>query len=129
MDNVIECEGEVLPDGNLPIPQEVRQQLAATPHTRVRVVIQILTPPGGRPAAKQLEDAWEAFEQLGQSPAPGRLLEASVPVEDESFWNDELGQYIAAEADASISVEEVRKALSTIPGSLAAEIRRERDER
>jgi hypothetical protein len=50
-------------------------------------------------------------------------------VEDERFWEDELGQYIAAEADTSVSIEEVRNALSTIPGSLAAEIRRERDER
>lgn len=77
MDNVIEYEGEVLPDGSLPIPQEVRQQLAATPHTMVRIVIRILTPPG-MPAAEQLEDAWEAFCQLGQSPAPGRLPDASV---------------------------------------------------
>jgi hypothetical protein len=77
VNNVIEYEGEVLPDGNLPIPQEVRQQLAATPHTMVRVVIQILAP-SETTAAKQLEDAWEAFDQLGQSPAPGRLPEASV---------------------------------------------------
>ena len=55
--------------------------------------------------------------------------ERMTQVEDENFWEDELGQYLAAEADASVSVEEVRKALSTIPGSLAAEIRRERDER
>jgi hypothetical protein len=55
--------------------------------------------------------------------------ERVTQVEDESFWKDELGQYLAAEADASVSIEEVRQALSTIPGSLAAEIRRERDER
>ena len=30
------------------------------------------------PEAKQAEDAWEAFEQLGQSLDPGRLPEASV---------------------------------------------------
>ena len=77
MDNVIEYEGEVLPDGNLPIPQEVRQQLAATPHTAVRVTIQILAPPQ-TPASEQLEDAWEAFCHLGQSPNAGRLPEASV---------------------------------------------------
>ena len=41
MDSVIEYEGEVLADGNLPIPQEVRQRLAATPHVAVRVTIQI----------------------------------------------------------------------------------------
>jgi hypothetical protein len=50
-------------------------------------------------------------------------------VEDEGFWESELGQYISAEADAGISIEEVRKALSVIPGSLAEDISRERDER
>jgi hypothetical protein len=55
--------------------------------------------------------------------------ERVTQIEDESFWENELGQYIAAEADASVSIEEVRKALSTIPGSLAVEISRERDER
>lgn len=53
----------------------------------------------------------------------------ALSVENESFWNKELGQYIAAEADASIAIDEVRKTLSTILGALAAEIRRERNER
>ena len=52
--------------------------------------------------------------------------EQVTQVEDESFWENELGQYIAEEADISVSIEEVRKALSMIPGSLAAEISRER---
>ena len=77
MDSVIEYEGEVLPDGNLPIPQEVRQRLAATPHAVVRVTIQILTAPR-TPVSEQVEAAWEAFDQLGQSPDPSRLPEASV---------------------------------------------------
>ncbi|HEV8717967.1 MAG TPA: hypothetical protein VGX03_34765 [Candidatus Binatia bacterium] len=77
MDSVIEYEGEVLPDGNLLIPQEVRQRLAATPHAAVRVTIQILTAPR-IPAPDQVEDAWDAFCQLGQSPDPGRLPDASV---------------------------------------------------
>jgi hypothetical protein len=55
--------------------------------------------------------------------------ERVTQVEDESFWESEVGQYLAAEADASVSIDEVRKALSTIPGSLATEISRERDER
>jgi hypothetical protein len=77
VDSVIEYEGEVLPDGNLPIPQEVRRQLAATPHAAVRVTIQILT---AQPtlAPEQVEEAWDAFCQLGQSPEPGHLPEAAV---------------------------------------------------
>ena len=77
MDSVIEYEGEVLPDGSLPLPQEVRQRLATTPHTTVRVTIQILTALQ-TPAPTQVDDAWDAFCQLGQSPEPGRLPDASV---------------------------------------------------
>ena len=77
MNSVIEYEGEVLADGNLPIPQEVRQRLAATPHAAVRVTIQILTTLQ-TPVLEQAEEAWAAFDQLGQSPDPGRLPEASV---------------------------------------------------
>jgi hypothetical protein len=50
-------------------------------------------------------------------------------VEDEHFWESELGQYITAEADAGIAIADVRQVLSVIPGSLAAEISREREER
>jgi hypothetical protein len=77
MDNVIEYESEVLADGNLPLPQEIRQQLAATPHAAVRVTIQILLPLQTS-VVEQREEAWDAFCQLGQSPDPGRLPEASV---------------------------------------------------
>ena len=77
MDSRIEYEGKVLADGNLPIPQEVRQRLAATPHAAVRVTIQIL-PTLQTPVLEQAEDAWAAFAQLGQSPAPGYLPEAST---------------------------------------------------
>lgn len=52
-----------------------------------------------------------------------------IQVEDVYFWESELGQYIAAEADGGIAIADVRQALATIPGSLAAEISRERDER
>ena len=52
-----------------------------------------------------------------------------MQVEDEAFWESALGHYISCAADASIAITEVRQALSVIPGSLAAEISRERDER
>jgi hypothetical protein len=49
-----------------------------------------------------------------------KFEERLIQVEDESFWENELGQYLAAEADSNVSIEEVRKALSAVPGSLAA---------
>lgn len=51
------------------------------------------------------------------------------PIEDLEFWQSELGKYIDAEADERVSIESVRQALAAIPGSMAAEVSAERDER
>jgi hypothetical protein len=61
--------------------------------------------------------------------ADTQLAGQMFQVEEAQFWESELGQYITAEADDSIAIEDVRQALSVIPGSLATEISRERDER
>lgn len=45
------------------------------------------------------------------------------------FFKTELGQYILAEADEHISIEQVRKALSTSKSSFSEEIIAEREER
>jgi len=45
------------------------------------------------------------------------------------FFKTELGQYILAEADEHISIEQVRKALSKNKSSFSADIIAERDER
>jgi hypothetical protein len=70
---VIEYFGEVLPDGHLSVPEEVRQTLAATPHTQIQVTIRLL-----QPDAEQAQAAWTVFRQLGQDAAPGRLPDAST---------------------------------------------------
>jgi len=59
----------------------------------------------------------------------GKSAGPVTEVEDERFWESELGRHIIMEADAGLSIEEVCKALSVIPGSFVAEISRERDER
>jgi hypothetical protein len=51
------------------------------------------------------------------------------PIEDLEFWQSELGKYIEAEADERVSIESVRRVLAAIPGSMAAEVSTERDER
>ena len=61
--------------------------------------------------------------------ADSRLAGQMIQVEEAQFWESELGQYIIAEADDSTTIEDVRQALSVIPGVLATEISRERDER
>lgn len=48
---------------------------------------------------------------------------------DAEFWNTDLGREILAEADPSISLEEVLKITSRIKGSLASDIIAEREER
>lgn len=45
------------------------------------------------------------------------------------FWSSELGQMIAREADTSTSIDEVRRILSKLSGSLAQDIQEERGER
>lgn len=74
MDTVIEYVGEVLPDGQLSVPEEVRQKLAAAvPHTHIQVTIRLL-----QSTADQEQAAWEAFLQMGQDAGPGRLSDASI---------------------------------------------------
>ncbi|MFQ5631943.1 MAG: hypothetical protein ACE5I1_24500, partial [bacterium] len=45
------------------------------------------------------------------------------------FLNTAIGKYIAQDADDSISIDEVRKELSTIKGSLSDEVNMQREER
>jgi len=73
MPSVIEYIGEVLPDGHLSVPEDVRQTLASTPHTHVQVTIRLL-----ESETEEIEAAWAAFRQLGQDAAPGCLRDASV---------------------------------------------------
>jgi len=51
------------------------------------------------------------------------------PLEDTEFWDTELGREMLAEADSSVTREDVWKATSSIKGSLAAAVIAERDER
>ena len=102
-------------------PQNSEVQIPVPVSTLVKAIDQLSTE-----ALWQLLHATEAALAARASHKP----EAQVAqVEDERFWESELGQYISAEADVGISIEEVRKALSVIPGSLAEDISRERDER
>lgn len=56
------------------------------------------------------------------------VIVSKVPSLDEEWLDVECLQLYAAEADESISLEMVRKALSKIPGSLAADFLAERED-
>ena len=69
MDRVIEYVCEVLPDGQLSVPEEVRQELAAAaPHTQVQVTMRLL-----QPTPEQEHSAWETLRRMGQDAGSGRL--------------------------------------------------------
>jgi hypothetical protein len=101
--------------------QNSEVQIPVPISTLVKAIEQLSTE-----ALRQLLHATEAALAARASHKPEEQV---TQVEDERFWQSELGQYISAEADARISIEEVRKALSVIPGSLAEDISCERDER
>ena len=73
MQQVIEYVGEILPDGYLFVPEEVRQVLASASYTQLQVTIRFL-----QPEAEQVQAAWAAFRQLGQDFVPGHLPDAVV---------------------------------------------------
>ena len=49
--------------------------------------------------------------------------------ENGAWLDSSFLQYLEAEADESVTLEQVRAALAKIPGSMADDFRRERDER
>ena len=50
--------------------------------------------------------------------------------ENEGCWPDDAFlRYLEAEADDSVTLDQVRTALAKIPGSMSADFHRERDER
>jgi len=105
----------------MPHPQDSEVQISIPFDTLVRAINQLPT--------AALSQLLHVAEAALAARAGNRPEGEEVEIEDERFWESELGQYISAEADSGISIEEVRKALSVVPGSLAAEITRERDER
>lgn len=56
-----------------------------------------------------------------------RMDESRSRVEDEGLWQTELGQYIEAHADDSVSIDEVRRLLSSIDGSVSYMVVEERE--
>jgi hypothetical protein len=102
-------------------PQESEVQISIPLRALVGVIDQLPTE-----ALLQLLHAAEAaLAMRADTKSDGQVLQG----EEAHFWESELGQYIAAEADGSIAIEDVRQALSMIPGALSAEASRERDER
>ena len=105
----------------MPQLQESEVQISIPLRALVGVIDQLPTE-----ALLQLLHAAEAaLAMRADTKSDGQVLQGG----DAHFWESELGQYIAAEADGSIAIEDVRQALSVIPGALAAEVSRERDER
>ena len=73
MQQVIEYIGEILPDGHLYVPEEIRQLLASASYTQLQVTLRLV-----QPEEEQVQAAWEAFRQLGQDAVPGHLPDAAT---------------------------------------------------
>ena len=73
MKTLVEYVGNVLSDGHLSVPEEVRQALGLEPHVQVQVTIKLI-----QPDAKQVQEAWALFRHMGQGAGPGRLPDAST---------------------------------------------------
>ncbi len=58
-----------------------------------------------------------------------RLTVQSIGAAEEALLDEEFLAYCETQADDTVSLEHVRQALAKIPGSLADDIRAERDER
>jgi len=80
------------------------------------------------PQKEQIEIHNFLGQWLDKTPTQITTVKGTRSFNDE-FLQTEFGQYILQEADASIPIEKVRKALSKITGSLAQEIVEEREER
>lgn len=58
-----------------------------------------------------------------------RLTVESIGAAEEALFDEEFLAYCETQVDDAVSLEDVRQALAKIPGSLADDIRAERDER
>ena len=68
---VIECIAEVLPDGCLAVPENIRKKLE--PHTHVKVKLAVETP-----SKLDRQKGWQIFKNLGKDAVPGDLPDAST---------------------------------------------------
>ncbi len=68
----VEYLGEVLADGHLSLPGEVKEKLALKPASQVQVVLAV-------PEAKgeETDEAWDLFRQMGHDSEPGKLSSPS----------------------------------------------------
>lgn len=72
----VEYIGEVLPDGHLSLPDEVKKKLGLNPHCSVKITITVDTEE--KPNPLDVEKAWEVFRNMGKNATGGKLPNAST---------------------------------------------------
>jgi len=81
---VIECIGEVLPDGHIFLPDKIRKELNLSPHRNVKIIITVETSRPLDEAVQEVIDGrseqkgWEVFKRLGRDAIAGKLSDAST---------------------------------------------------
>ncbi len=81
---VIEYIGEVLPDGHLSLPDEVRKRLDSGLHCHIKVTLTV--EPSPTPDEQQ---GWEVFRRLGKNAIGGKLSNTSTQ-HDEYLYKNEI---------------------------------------
>ena len=79
----IEYVGEILDDGHLSVPEELRHALELVPNVQLQVTIRIV-----QPDVEQSQAAWEVFRRLGQDAKPGCLLDAAAQHDQYLYGKD-----------------------------------------
>jgi hypothetical protein len=80
----VEYIGEVLDDGHLSLPDEVREKLELKPTSLVQVVLAV---PEANDA--DVEEAWNVFRDMGQSATKGKLDHPSEQHDQHLYKRDE----------------------------------------
>ena len=68
---VIEYIAEVLPDGSLALPDEIRKALGSQTQVKVRLAVET-------PSTPDAQKGWQVFKNLGKDAVAGKLSNTST---------------------------------------------------
>ena len=91
---------------------------------QIRLPFEMLTAIFNQLDAMELRAVQRYVEECLENKKEGQFEQS-----DEDWLDDQFLEYAMREADNIVSLQEVRKALSKIPGSLAADVIASREER
>lgn len=67
---VVEYIAEILPNGSLALPDDIRKELGSQKHVKVRLTVKT-------PSTPNLQKGWQIFKNLGKDAVAGKLSNTS----------------------------------------------------